>query len=323
MAQGIIILDGPDGTGKSTLAQYYIKKYNARYLHLTYRFKNNMFEYNTAAIELAARWANQGHLVIIDRLWMSELVYAKVFRGGCKQAFYGRFIDRLVLRYSGIYVLCLPESSREYLSHYETLKTLRDEQYESMLHVYNEYKKLWNKCGLECWPHIFRYDMFVDGLAMEDYAEWILEKLRAEREQGFMLEPTHKNFSGSLSHGEVLFIDAEPIIRHGRAYYPRHKYEDGSVHLTATLELAGIPEYKLMWTDLTGPWKDLTSKYELQPIALGHQTYRGIVKDADHYHYYGKPDCHITPEQDLDSHGQTTFMQRMIHQIQRYITMEK
>ncbi|HYD35935.1 MAG TPA: hypothetical protein VD999_07795 [Vitreimonas sp.] len=323
---GIIILDGPDGTGKTTLAQYFINRYQARYLHLTYRFKNNMFEYNTAAIELAAKWANEGYLVIIDRLWMSNYVYDKVFRKGPHQAYLGRFIDRLVLRYSGIYVICLPENSREYLNDYNDLKSTRIEMYSRMDEIYNEYAWWWQKIQKEKWPHAIRYDMYKEGRDIQLFAQSLLERLGEERENGYMLNPMDKNFSGSLAHGEVLFIDAKANRRKGLPWYPRHSYTEANIHLAAVLELAGIPEYKLMWTNIeSGLWKELTSKYELQPIALGHDAYRAMVWDSGSYHFYGKPDCHITPEEDLRARGQTTFMQRMIHQITQYtkLFMEK
>lgn len=318
---GIIILDGPDGTGKTTLANYYIKKYNAKYLHLTYRWVNNMFEYNTAAIELAAKWANEGHLVIIDRLWMSNNVYDKAFRETVKSPFLGRFIDRLVLRYGGQYIVCVPYKSREYLDHYETLKTLRTEMYSTMLKVYDEYERLWNQIELEKWPHAHRYCLFTEGSDPEGFADSILEKAVAARQDGYMLDPANKSWSGSLEHGEILFINEQTTLRKGKPWYPRHEQTKGTMHLTSTIALlAGIPEYKIMWTDVdNGPWKEITSKYDVYPVTLGVGAYRKIVKDAEHYHFYGKPDNHITPEQDIDSSYNTTFMQRLIHQLNRYI----
>lgn len=315
---GIIILDGPDGSGKTTLADYYVKKYHAKYLHLTYRWINNMFEYNTAAIELAAKWAHEGHLVIIDRLWMSDNVYDKVFRGGVKNPFLGRYIDRLVLRYGGQYVLCVPYKSREYLDHYETLKTVRTEMFATMLKVYDEYLYLYNK--IQTWPHVHRYCMFTEGNDYEGFADSIREKAIAARQDGFMLDPSDKSFSGSLEHGCVLFINESQTLRKGKQWYPRHEQTSGNEHLCGVLDLlSGVPEHQLMWCDVdTGPWQHITSKYEVYPITLGIGAYRKIVKDSAHYHFYGKPDNHITPEQDIASNYNTTFMQRLIHQINRY-----
>ena len=323
-ATGLIILDGPDGAGKTTLAQYYVKQYGAIYMHLTYRFKDNMFNYHTAMLLKACKLVDQGHLVIIDRLWMSELVYAKVFRGGSRWPFMSRFLDRIILKYSGIYVMCIPESSREYLTHYDELKTLRDEMYESMFNVHYEYERLWQKIQDERWPHAFRYDLFVDGLDLEGYAENALNNLQEQQADNpiFSDEPSpiqnNIRFSGSLAHGEVAFIDASPTTRKEKPWFPRHVYGHGSLHLSGILEIAGIPEYKLMWMDAQDEvtWKHLLGNYDIKPICLGHEAYRKIVHDTKHFTYYGQPDCHITPERDLESNGQTTFMQRLILQLQ-------
>jgi len=315
---GLIILDGPDGAGKTTLAQYYVKKHGAIYMHLTYRFKDNMFAYHTAMLLKACKLVDQGHLVIIDRLWMSELVYAKVFRNGSKWPFMSRFLDRIILKYSGIYVMCVPESSREYLTHYDELKTLRDEMYESMFNVHYEYVRLWQKTQDECWPHVYRYDMFIQGLDMEGFADEILAIHQANRDEDSIKLESNIQFSGSLTYGEVMFLDSNPTLRKNHPWHHRHHYGEGSLHLSGILEIAGIPEYKLMWgnTKDEATWKHLLSTYDIKPICLGHDAYRDIVKDSKHYTYYGQPDGHITPERDLDSHGQTTFMQRLILQLQ-------
>ena len=77
----IIVLDGPDAVGKTTLANKIVEMYpNTKYLHLTYRFKDKIFDYHTAAIRLASKWAKT-HNVIIDRWWPTEAWYATVYRG--------------------------------------------------------------------------------------------------------------------------------------------------------------------------------------------------------------------------------------------------
>ena len=79
MNHGIIVLDGPDGAGKTTLAKYLQGHYGAKYIDMTYRWKKNQFEYHTAAIHHAIQ-LSQKQLVVIDRWWMSENIYADVYR---------------------------------------------------------------------------------------------------------------------------------------------------------------------------------------------------------------------------------------------------
>jgi thymidylate kinase len=316
---GIIVLDGPDGTGKTTLAKELVRKYDARYIHLTYRWKNNMFEYNVAAVDYAARLAEQGHLVIIDRLWMSDNIYDTVFRGRVISPHLGRYVERLILKYSGIYVICLPESSRDYLNHFNELKSSRIEMYDSMEAIYQGYSQMWDKVTRERWPHAFRYDMFTDGQNLPEYATKIAELAQASREEAYQpgLSTSCKGFAGSLAHGSVMFISEQPTLRKGQVFYPRVAKTEANELFNGILDLAGVPEWKLMWTsvDQEHIWKELLSAYDIRPMTLGISAYQKIVKDANHYHYYGRPDNFITPEYDLAIGGNSTFMQRMIYQL--------
>tara|TARA_R100000084_G_scaffold83769_1_gene39275 strand:+ start:382 stop:570 length:189 start_codon:yes stop_codon:yes gene_type:complete len=55
----IIVLDGPDAVGKTTLAKKIQERVpNTRYMHLTYRWKDKIFDYHTGAIHLAASGLN-------------------------------------------------------------------------------------------------------------------------------------------------------------------------------------------------------------------------------------------------------------------------
>lgn len=316
---GIIILDGPDGSGKTTLANYYREKYGARYIHLTYRWVNNMFEYNTAAIDYAARLAAKGELVIIDRLWMSEIVYDLAYRDKHKNPTMGRQIDRLVLKYSGIYVVCLPANTREYLSHFDRLKDSRLELFNTVEKAYFHYSDIWAQCLKEKWPHAFRYD-FMEG-NMEQDAEMYLEFMLQQRANAPSWQHARKQFSGSLEYGEIVFIDYSATLRKNLPWYPRHAYTEANVYLNGLFDLAEIPEHKLMWTDASarGIWEPLLSKYDVKPICLGgHPTYRQIVQDSWTFHRYNQPDVHLSPEQDLNWTGRfkTTFMERMVGTLQ-------
>ena len=53
---GIIVLDGPDCCGKTTLANDLIMNHGARYVHATYRFGKTMFAYHTAVMRKALHY---------------------------------------------------------------------------------------------------------------------------------------------------------------------------------------------------------------------------------------------------------------------------
>ena len=105
----IIVLEGPDGSGKTTLAKMLVDEYGFAYRHLTYRFKDRMHLYHWAALELCLKDAETGP-VVLDRWWPSEIVYADVFRGGSKWPLWPRMLDRVALKHGVTYVWCIPSN---------------------------------------------------------------------------------------------------------------------------------------------------------------------------------------------------------------------
>ncbi len=78
----IYCLEGPDGTGKSTLATEIAKQKNATVMHPYFNTKWNMLAYHSAFIHAAEEMNDAGINVVLDRWAPSEAVYGKVFRGG-------------------------------------------------------------------------------------------------------------------------------------------------------------------------------------------------------------------------------------------------
>lgn len=76
----IILLCGPDGSGKSYLADQIMKKYpNHVYIHNAVTNDIRSLHENTVR---AAILASEQHTVIIDRLHISEKIYGTLFRNG-------------------------------------------------------------------------------------------------------------------------------------------------------------------------------------------------------------------------------------------------
>lgn len=77
----IYIIEGADGTGKSTLAKFLANETKGHILHSSFNKDWDIEDYHEtimdAAVELS-EWQD----VIIDRWAVSEHVYGKVFRGG-------------------------------------------------------------------------------------------------------------------------------------------------------------------------------------------------------------------------------------------------
>lgn len=78
----IWVLEGPDGVGKSTLAEEIARQKDAHVIHCSFRKSWNMKEYHTKNIQYAKALDKLGINVVLDRWAPSEQVYGDVFRGG-------------------------------------------------------------------------------------------------------------------------------------------------------------------------------------------------------------------------------------------------
>lgn len=147
----IIILDGPDGAGKSTLAEC-IKEVAAKHfpqgkhrtLHLTYRWKNKMPLYHRAAWNWAVKHAGAG-VVILDRWHLSERVYAAAYRGGTRWPEMSSMYQSMAEGYGAFSVLCLPNDLNRYMDRMAFLCQNREEMYsegfERLWQLYREESK--------------------------------------------------------------------------------------------------------------------------------------------------------------------------------------
>jgi predicted HAD superfamily Cof-like phosphohydrolase len=80
---GLITIDGPDASGKSTLAARIAELFNGQVIHLTWskQLEAVMHDYRFHAINYAAALAHNC-VVVLERPWLSHPVYAEVYRNG-------------------------------------------------------------------------------------------------------------------------------------------------------------------------------------------------------------------------------------------------
>lgn len=273
---GIIVLEGPDAAGKTTLARYLHTRYGARYLHQIYRWKDQMFTYHTAALHLAIRYSAQ-QLVVLDRLWASENIYAAEFRGGSKWPYLGRMIDRVLLRYGAINVLCLPELDN-YSYYFDKVKTIRQEQYEDIQGVVVRYHALW--CGgiiydrrqekrdyvgtlaikgVHARQDWLRYDF--TSTKMEDFAEVILQRVRSFRDTfpGWALDLAEDNLIGSIATARFLFVGDRVNQRFRVTSWPFYSDQGCAVYFATILD-------QLCFDERAGCWVNINQKNGVQLI---------------------------------------------------------
>jgi hypothetical protein len=293
----IFVIEGPDGTGKSTLAKALCERLDARYRHLTYRWPKSMDLYHWAGFARSlADSARQP--VVLDRWWPSEVVYAAAFRGGTAGPQFHRMLDRVGLKHRVFYVLAKPKDKDAYVSHYEVLKGKRVEMYDSMHKVYDLFSD-W-ETTMQDRVDFMTYDFMTEG---GEHFEAFLDELVFKAFDWFAgnhvfgQNVVDKRTAGQLVCPDVLFVGDKSNPKTGRHQWPffdRGGYS--SRWLTATLQQSGIPEYKLAWLnahDYAGNvqfTEDMLDQIGARTVvALGAQASRALRKvgnDSHHMMYH-------------------------------------
>ena len=249
----LIIIEGGDGTGKTTLANELVHRMGAHYCHLTYRFCDRMDQYHTAALELALkRLAYQP--VVLDRWWISEQVYARAFRGQTRWPYMGRMLDRVAQKHAATYVLCHSSDKQVYLDSFEKLKGERVEMYDAMDKVYDCYDA-WAKLH-DSNPNLIRYDRFAfTGLfskqhfttAVDNIIEASFDYLACLPD--FALNPKDRRFAGNPM-ARVILVGDRSNRKTRRPVWPFFDNQHCSLWLAKALDAMDVPEHQLGWLNL-------------------------------------------------------------------------
>lgn len=258
----IIVLDGPDGTGKTTLAERMCKLLDAEYLHLTYRWKERIFDYHTVALRYAARRQKP---IIIDRWWPSEAIYAKAFRDGSDWPLQGRMCDRIAKKFGVIYVYCLPDDVQSAVANHTKLKQQREEMYDDIEAVADLYLKLWNgesthedkgqyidqvirTGGLWNSPDTVKYSISEWGHCMDLFIERVQALSIAWRTMQLpdLLEFKNWNMTGHAACSDYLIVSDRVKSKYREMHWPCYDYND-SLILTEAIHRLNLPEDLFMY----------------------------------------------------------------------------
>ena len=132
----LILLEGPDGGGKTTLGQHF-EELGYMYIHFgpMLKVKKSLARmYIDAMLPALLGLKN----VVMDRSWLSEPIYSKVFRDGkerLKPADY-RMLTRVAMRCRTKVVYCLPSED-------QCLKTFRSRKGEEYLDREDQLKRVY------------------------------------------------------------------------------------------------------------------------------------------------------------------------------------
>lgn len=119
---GLITIDGPDASGKSTLAARIAEVTGGQVIHLTWskQLEACMDEYRIAALNYARVLAHHC-VVILERPWLSHPIYAEVYRGGAFNQDDVTFWKNLTEEHALLNIIALPSNEDEWYGHYKQM----------------------------------------------------------------------------------------------------------------------------------------------------------------------------------------------------------
>lgn len=296
--RGVLILEGADGTGKTTLAQHLVQHHGALYLHHGYFRGADWGIRYLASLRRAAELAfgdEEPRLIVVDRCYLSADAYGTVYRCGSEVARRGRMLHRIALKHAMLHVICAPEPNQVF-EHHARLKNERGEMYssgmEEVAQYFYELGHLAVDSAPRCysdvlktrafkdnpfWNYAAPYDWTEQGGDLNLVAKHLLGQLElAQQNQACSigLPPHATNFGGSCWTARVLLVGDEPEPWAGAVRWP---FVSGSENvgcsgwLAERLNEAGIFEEHLAWTNANEPnfGVALTAKPWTAIVALG------------------------------------------------------
>lgn len=289
----VTIFEGPDGAGKSILAQMYATAYGAKYVHL------GPFP-GVPVGELARFYADAmmpavlGYQsVVLDRSWLSEPIYGAVFRpsiGTRISMAHQAMLERLAWRCSPVVVLARP-SYETCLSNWSKRRGEEMLTHDSQLrHVYDHYGNLRTSLPVAHYDYTDRKSRGqVDSdiaMARTSIRSWC--HLLAYQTAGRSLAPVLLVGEDFAAH-----TSRDPLYQ-----WPFASFSNigCSGWMTQQLLDAGVSEADLCWANIDQLPSRWAGGYELDRfdlvVALGKKaseelTKRGVVHvQADHPQYH-------------------------------------
>ena len=171
MRPKLVILEGPDGSGKSTLGRHLAKLWGGFYFHCTATrtLIPAMRDYQVNVMKNVEENLAIGRIVILDRFWPSEMIYGGVLRPGNMHGFSWQEIRDRCLPLDPMYVVCNCESAiARHMVEKDPDHPYEDSQYAK---IHREYVAFW--LASRHLPNFMNYDMDSMGHDLDSYASLI------------------------------------------------------------------------------------------------------------------------------------------------------
>jgi nicotinamide riboside kinase len=312
----IFVFYGHDGAGKTTLIERMQRIYGGKRIHLGYRWKSEMFRYHLAAIRRAVRFASTEAPVYLDRGWLCENVYADEYRGGSQWPHMGRMLDRVLLAYGALNVVCSLDPTTAGSNHLVNTADRHELFADGMDRVASRYLKLLagrnDLLPRTSYPddlgtHIFdrRHDWIRHNWKAEpvdEYCRYLMTKWIGNESLagGYLPSREHRNIVGNTAkYGKYMICGDRTKTDEYRRGWPFIEYQHSSLYLAQALHRINLPEHLTAYTnvDCIERWYDHPRFKDRRYLALGRNasdvlTEAGIEHGMVPHPSYHKRFCH-------------------------------
>lgn len=173
----LIIIEGPDCTGKTTLSRYLARVFTGAFLfHATAQGKLPlaMTDYQLNILENArVAMRELSVAAILDRHWPSEMVYGQIFRPGNPHGFYGDTFARAITEMRGIYIFCdRPDVIEAHSRERDPEHPYDEDKFAQVVSGYRELRTRLHQSGAP----LLEYDLTIWGDKMHEFTRLIQAK---------------------------------------------------------------------------------------------------------------------------------------------------
>lgn len=139
-----ILIEGPDGSGKTTLAKTLREVFHAEYVHYEYEPNNDIYVQQVEDVLNLVKTSNEN--IIVDRFIPSEIIYGSILRDSVRMVYNkdNKWLEEMMNNFDSI-IFCLPFDKERYLQKFKKLSEQRYELVEDIKQiskVYNYYQDL-------------------------------------------------------------------------------------------------------------------------------------------------------------------------------------
>jgi nicotinamide riboside kinase len=147
-----IIIEGPDHTGKTTLAKMFATHFGMPIIHSDYteEAQKDMFQYHLRRIRKARHlWG-----AVLDRTFISEQIYGPIFRGTMSLTHQG--VGRLEREIEHAFkILCMPLNKTRWLEEFK--KDMEREMFQDVEKIEQVYDAYAEYDPINLWDYVWDY----------------------------------------------------------------------------------------------------------------------------------------------------------------------